>query len=66
MTVTYCTFAVGVLLFILGIIQWNLHATDGGTGETWDNEIQEKLYYTLLPISSVCIFAAVVFGLLGL
>lgn len=66
MEITYYTFAIGILLFILSIIQWYLHATDGWICETWDSEVQGKLYYILAPASAVCMFATPVLGLLGL
>ena len=64
--ITYCTFVIGVLLFILSMVQWNLHATDGWIGETWDSEIQEKLYYIIAPISVLCMLLTLIFGILGL
>lgn len=66
MEISYYTFAVGVLLFILSIVQFNLHAEDGWIGEAWDSEVQERLYYVIAPASSLCIFSAFVFRLLGL
>ena len=67
MIITYCVFAIGVILFILGIVQWNLHAEDGWIGETWDSKVQENLYYKCLaPISTVCIFASLILTIIGI
>ena len=50
---------IGIMLLVLAVVQWNLHAEEGWVGETWDSDIQEKLYYHILaPLSALCIFVA--------
>lgn len=66
MAISKYTFIVGILLFVLSITQWNLHAQDGWIGETWDNEKQEKLYYCIAPLSAICLFATFMLGVFGL
>ena len=61
MTVTYCIFTVGAILFVFSIIQWKLHAEDGWITETWDSDIQEKLYYRCLaPLSAICMIVSLI------
>lgn len=59
------SFVIGIILFVLIIIQLKLHAHGGFFGQTWDSEVQENLCYTVLcPMSLAFILASPAFLLL--
>ena len=58
MTISVTMLVVGIMLLVLAVVQWNLHAEDGWVGETWDSDIQEKLYNVIASMSTLCIFTS--------
>lgn len=56
------SFVIGIILFVLILIQLKLHASGGFFEQTWDSEVQENLCYSVLcPMCLTFILASPVF-----